>query len=411
MQFSKACLIAAVLGVWNVVPPQTAVAQDAFVALAQVGGDDARVVDRGDGATLTLTLSQAVPYRIFTLTDPLRMVIDFAEVDWTGFNPMAFDQAAVITAVRVGGFRPGWSRMVLDLSEPIAVDAAQMLRTDAGATLHLSLEPIDNVLFAERSGVPEVAQFALAGDPVDLGPVARVPIGQGPLRVVLDPGHGGIDPGAERDGHREADLMLAFAQELRDVVVRAGGFEVVLTRDDDTFVPLETRISIARAVAADVFLSLHADALSEGQAHGATLYTLAERATDEASLKLAERHDRADILAGVDLSDQDDVIASVLLDMARTETEPRTDRLADALVTRLQKSIVMYKRPRMEAGFSVLKSADVPSILLELGFLSSPKDRANLVDAKWRHSAAQAIRDALGTWVETERDVALKTRP
>lgn len=410
MQFPKACLITAMFGLWSVFTAESVSAQDDFVALAQVGSEGARIVDRGDGATLTLTLSQPVPYRIFTLTDPLRMVVDFAEVDWTGFNPIAFDQAAAVTAVRVGGFRPGWSRMVLDLSDPIAVSAAQMLRTDAGATLHLSLESVEAEVFAERAGVPETAQFALAGDPVDLGPVARVPIGTGPLRVVLDPGHGGIDPGAERDGKREADLMLTFAQELRDILVRAGGFEVVLTRDDDTFVPLETRISIARAVAADVFLSLHADAISVGQAQGATVYTLAERASDEASLKLAERHDRADILAGIDLSDQDDVIAAVLLDMARTETAPRTDRLADALVTRLQKSIEMHKRPRMEAGFSVLKSADVPSILLELGFLSSPKDRANLVNPEWRQIAAQAIRDALVTWVDEERSIALKTR-
>jgi N-acetylmuramoyl-L-alanine amidase len=230
------------------------------------------------------------------------------------------------------------------------------------------------------------------------------------LRIVLDPGHGGIDPGAERDGQRESDLMLSFAQELRDVLVRAGGFDVVLTRNDDTFVPLETRISIARAVAADVFLSLHADAISEGQADGATVYTLADRASDEASLKLAERHDRADLLAGIDLSDQDDVIAAVLLDMARTETKPRTNRLADALVSRLQETIEMHTRPRMEAGFSVLKSADVPSVLLEVGFLSSPKDRANLIDPVWRQKAAQAIRDALSTWVDQERDIAQMTR-
>lgn len=410
MQFFRACLITVAIGVWSGFTPQTLSAQDDFVALAQVGGDGSRVVDRGTGATLTLTLSQPVPYRIFTLTNPRRMVVDFAEVDWTGFNPIAFDQAAVVTAARVGGFRPGWSRMVLDLEAPLVVNSAQMLRTDEGATLHLSLEVASEDVFAARSGVPETAQFALAGEAVELGPVARVPIGTGPLRVVLDPGHGGIDPGAERDGQREADLMLTFAQELRDVLVRAGGFEVVLTRDDDTFVPLETRISISRAVAADVFLSLHADAISVGQAQGATVYTLAERASDEASLKLAERHDRADLLAGVDLSDQDDVIAAVLLDMARTETAPRTDRLADALVTRLQKSIEMHKRPRMEAGFSVLKSADVPSVLLELGFLSSPKDRANLIDPAWRQVAAQAIRDSLAAWVEEERAVALKTR-
>lgn len=410
MQFPKTCLIAAAFGAWSFFTPAILSAQDNFVALAQVSGDDARVVDRGDGATLNLSLSQPVPYRIFTLTDPLRMVIDFAEVDWTGFNPISFDQATAISAVRVGGFRPGWSRMVLDLSSPIAVTSAQMLRTDAGATLLLSLDSVDDADFSAGSGVPETAQFALAGDPVELGPVAREPIGTGPLRVVLDPGHGGIDPGAVRDGLHEADLMLSFAQELRDVLVRAGGFEVVLTRDDDSFVPLESRISIARAVAADVFISLHADAISEGHAEGATVYTLAERASDEASVKLAERHDRADLLAGIDLSDQDDVIAAVLLDMARTETVPRTDRLAGALVSRLQKSIEMHKRPRMEAGFSVLKSADVPSVLLELGFLSSPKDRANLVDAEWREATAQAIRDALVTWVDEERAIAVKTR-
>jgi len=410
MQFPKTCLIAAAFGAWSFFTPVSLSAQDNFVALAQVSGDDARIVDRGDGATLNLSLSQPVPYRIFTLTDPLRMVIDFAEVDWTGFNPISFDQATSVMAVRVGGFRPGWSRMVLDLSSPIAVTSAQMLRTDAGATLLLSLDSVNDADFTANSGVPETAQFALAGDPVELAPVARAPIGTGPLRVVLDPGHGGIDPGAVRDGLHEADLMLSFAQELRDVLVRAGGFEVVLTRDDDSFVPLESRISIARAVAADVFISLHADAISEGHAEGATVYTLAERASDEASVKLAERHDRADLLAGIDLSDQDDVIASVLLDMARTETVPRTDRLAEALVSRLQKSIEMHKRPRMEAGFSVLKSADVPSILLELGFLSSPKDRANLIDVEWRQTTAQAIRDALVTWVDEERAVAVKTR-
>ncbi|SEK42264.1 N-acetylmuramoyl-L-alanine amidase [Pacificibacter marinus] len=410
MQFSKVCLIAATLGVCGAFIPQNLVAQDEFVALAQVGGASSRVVDRGNGATMTLTLSQPVPYRIFTLTDPLRMVVDFAEVDWTGFNPIGFDQTTVVTAVRVGGFRPGWSRMVLDLAEPVAIEAAQMLRTDEGATLHLSLDPVTEDRFAQTSGVPETAQFALAGDRVELGPVARTPIGTGPLRIVLDPGHGGIDPGAERDGQRESDLMLSFAQELRDVLVRAGGFDVVLTRNDDTFVPLETRISIARAVAADVFLSLHADAISEGQADGATVYTLADRASDEASLKLAERHDRADLLAGIDLSDQDDVIAAVLLDMARTETKPRTNRLADALVSRLQKTIEMHTRPRMEAGFSVLKSADVPSVLLEVGFLSSPKDRANLIDPVWRQKAAQAIRDALSTWVDEEREIAQMTR-
>ncbi len=128
--------------------------------------------------------------------------------------------------------------------------------------------------------------------------------------------------------------MLTFARELKEALVRDGGRHVVMTREEDVFVPLETRISIARAAGADVFLSLHADALAEGEAVGATIYTLSDEASDEASATLAERHDRDDLLAGVDLTEQDDLVAGVLMDMARTETAPRTDRLAEALVAR-----------------------------------------------------------------------------
>lgn len=185
---------------------------------------------------------------------------------------------------------------------------------------------------------------------------------------------------------------------------------MTLTRTDDTFVPLETRITRAREAGADVFLSLHADALAEGLASGATVYTLAERATDEASRKLAERHDRADLLSGVDLTGQDDVIAGVLMDMARTETEPRTDAFADSLVQHLTKSVGTHKHPHQEAGFSVLKAADIPSVLLELGFLSAPDDRAKLIDPAWRMKAAWAVRDALIEWKEWDRARARKAR-
>lgn len=172
-----------------------------------------------------------------------------------------------------------------------------------------------------------------------------------------------------------------------------------MTREDDVFVPLESRISIAHAARADVMLSLHADALAEGRASGATIYTLSETASDEASEKLAERHDCADLLAGVDLSNQDDVIAGVLMDLARLETAPRSDQLAEALVEGLRHSVGgLHKRPRLRAGFSVLKSPSFPSVLVELGFISSARDRKNLTDPNWRARAAQGIRDALQVW-------------
>lgn len=156
---------------------------------------------------------------------------------------------------------------------------------------------------------------------------------------------------------------------------------------------------MARAAGADIFLSLHADALAEGRANGATVYTLAEEATDIASQKLAERHDRADLLAGVDLSETGDEVALVLMDMARVETRPRSDALADAIVEGIREATgSTYKTPRLEAGFSVLKAPDIPSVLIELGFLSSKRDREKMVDPEWRRQAAEGIRNAILDW-------------
>jgi len=234
--------------------------------------------------------------------------------------------------------------------------------------------------------------------------------GDRPLVVVLDPGHGGIDPGAERDGVIEADLILTFARELKEILLRTGDFKVELTREGDVFVPLEARVSFARQARADVFISLHADALVVGRATGSTVYTLSDTATDLASQKLAERHDRGDLLAGVDLRNQDDVIAKVLMDLARTETAPRSQKLAGALVAGLRDTVGVRKRPHLSAGFSVLKAPDIPSVLLELGFLSSPRDLKRLRDPDWRNSAAIGIRDGLQAWARQDAADALLLR-
>ncbi|MEZ5756268.1 MAG: N-acetylmuramoyl-L-alanine amidase [Paracoccaceae bacterium] len=255
-----------------------------------------------------------------------RLIMDFREVDWSGIAAMRRDSIG-IGDLRAGTFRPGWSRLVIGLKAPLTILSAGM-ETGQGARVQVRLAPGTPSDFARQAGLPEPAEWALP-EPADLPPpILR---GSGPLIVVLDPGHGGIDPGAERDGHTEAGLMLTFARELKEVLLRDGAFRVVMTREEDVFVPLETRISIARAAGADVFLSLHADALAEGEAVGATLYTLSEEASDAAARALAERHDRDDLLSGIDLSNQDDLVATVLMDMARTETRPRIDRLADTL--------------------------------------------------------------------------------
>jgi len=376
-------------------------AQD-LSALARLDPERSAVSDRGDGVVVTLGLSQAVPWRLRLMAAPPRLVLDFREVDWRGYGDLA--RASVrVKALRAGMFRPGWSRLVLELDGPYRVAQAGMM-TDGPVQVRVRLEPASAAEFAASVAQPEPEGWALP-------PVADLPRplpqGAGPLVVVLDPGHGGIDPGAERGDASEADLVLTFARELKEALLRDGNFAVVMTRAEDVFVPLEARISLAREAAAQVFLSLHADALAEGEAVGASLYTLSDEATDAASAALAERHDRDDLLAGVDLTGQDDVVATVLMDMARTETVPRTDRLAQALVTAITAAdLTMYRHPRQQAGFSVLKSPDIPSVLLELGFLSSPGDLARLRDPDWRARMVAALVGGLKTWAAEDAALA-----
>lgn len=370
-----------------------AFAQD-LSAFARLDPAASVIADEGEGLAVTLAISQPVPWRVRVLADPPRLVMDFREVDWTGADAIP-ETAKAVTGLRAGVFRPGWSRLVLELSGPFTVAQAGM--TTQGATrVSLRLDRATPAAFALAAAVPEPPEWALP-EPAPLG--AALNDRSGPLRVVLDPGHGGIDPGAERDGQTEAALMLVFARELKERLIREGGFAVTMTREEDVFVPLETRISIARAAGADVFLSLHADAIAQGEATGATIYTLDDEASDEASRTLAERHDRDDLLAGVDLTQQDDLVATILMDMARTDTQPRIARLADALSTAIQAGgIKMHRHPIQQAGFSVLKSPDIPSVLLELGFLSSGSDLKRLNDPAWRERMQGAIVTGLRDW-------------
>lgn len=389
-------LVSALLVLLALMPGPTA-AQE-LSALARLDPARSTIQAEGQGVSLSFELSQPVPWRVRLLDAPPRLVLDMREVDWTGVQGIALP-ATRIAALRAGVFRPGWSRLVVELTAPMDIARAEMA-TENGARLAITLLPVDAARFATLASAAEPPEWAL---PEPAQPAAPVQPDDGKVRVVIDTGHGGIDPGAERDGQTEAALVLRFGRELKELLSRDGRFQVVMTRDEDIFVPLEERVSIARASAADVFLSLHADALAEGEAVGATVYTLAEDATDEASEALAQRHDRDDLLAGVDLTEQDDLVATVLMDMARTETRPRVQRLAEALAASIKAGeIKMHRRPLQTAGFSVLKSPDIPSVLLELGFLSSARDLERLNDADWRARMAEAVRQGLLAWAEED---------
>lgn len=380
------------LGLWAV----AAGAQE-FSGLARLEPGGSALTDTDDGILVALRLSQGVPYRVFTLDDPERLVLDFREVDWNGADAAVLDRSERVKALRMGGFRPGWSRMVVDLDGPYTLKTADLrLEEKIGpALLQVELARSDAQGFAAAAGAPDLPGWELP----QVGEAAAQTRGDTPMKIMLDPGHGGIDPGAAVAGVVEKDLMLLFAIELRETLIRSGDIEVELTRNVDSFVSLERRVALAHRAGADLFVSLHADALSEGRAQGATVYTLSESASDKASAVLAERHNRTDILAGIDLRGQDDIVADVLMDLARMETQPRADRLAEALRLGMkQQGLELNRRPMRSAGFSVLKSPDIPSVLLELGFLSNDKDRANLESAEWRGKMAASIRDAILAW-------------
>jgi len=275
----------------------------------------------------------------------------------------------------------------------------QVSDVDGTAVVRVLLQTTNAEEFAASAGAPQDPNWDLTPQV----PAAVVPQDDGVLVVAIDPGHGGIDPGAERAGLIEAELMLRLARELSEALTRIDGFQPVLIRDADVFVSLEGRMTIARAAGADLMVSLHADALEADAAEGLSIYTLSEDAQNSASQRMAERHQSGDLLAGVDLSGADDTVATILMDLARLETGPASDRLANTLVTALGDAQVrLNSRPRREGPLAVLTAPDFPSILIEVGFLSNAQDRARLLDPEARGRMVEGIVQGLVRWQSSE---------
>lgn len=352
--------------------------------------------DRGKPRPIMLTIGidRPVPHGIALIDNPPRLVVDLRQAAVPGGQPPADP-----LALRWGPAPQGGARAILTLPGPMRLDEAQM-QGGADPALTLRLVPVAPEAFRPRADALAVLQGL--PEPAQTG-VAKGPLADDRLRVVLDPGHGGFDPGAQVGAISEAAVMLGFAQEFA-ATLRARGVEVVLTREDDRFIPLERRTTIARAKQADLFISLHADALPEGEAAGATIYTWDGQSNDRAARQLALMHDRSDILAGLDLSNTDEDVSRALMDLARLDTQPRSVDAARHLVARLNEAgVVMHRTPVRGAAFSVLKSPDIPSLLVELGFLTHPDDRANLFDPAWRQRVAEAMTQGILAWA-ADRD-------
>ena len=342
------------------------------------------------GIEINLQLSQGVPYKIWMDRDPLSLIIDFNVLNFNGIDLEKINQSKNIKSIEIKELDTEWSRLSFHLADDWAIKNTEMSISpqDNSASLSIFLKSISEGI------------FSLTDKPnKDFSSNKISAIENNDFVVVLDPGHGGRDPGAEAGGYRESSLMLELAEAVKESLIRNTDFKVVLTRTEDKFLSLEDRITIASQSDANLFISLHADAVIEGEASGTTVYLLSDKATDKMSAQLASRHDRSEILRGVDLSGLDSQVASVLLDMARQETKPRSEAVASFILKVFKEKITeLSSQPLRYAAFSVLKSPDIPSILIEAGFMSTSSDLQNLTTKKWRREFADSLTEAISRW-------------
>jgi N-acetylmuramoyl-L-alanine amidase len=371
-------------------PPAQLTAESYPLALeARLAGDESQT-------RFVMDLSRKIEVHAFTLADPYRVVLDITQVTFQLPAKAGESGRGLIKAFRYGLVMPGGSRMVFDLAKPARIDKAFVIEAavDAPARLVLELTASDRESFLRRIGAENRLTHAEPLRPSDVD----VPSGDPRPLVVLDPGHGGIDNGTQApSGELEKDIVLDFAQRLKERVEKTGKYRVLMTRTDDTFVPLADRVHIARNAGAALFVSIHADSLPhrEGDAQGATVYTLSDTATDSEAAKLAEQENRADVIAGVDLKTEPNDVADILIDLAQRETKGFSLQFAHKLVGELKSVTRLHKNPMKSAGFRVLRAPDVPSALIELGYVSNRQDLKSLLSDGWRDRTADSIAQAI----------------
>ena len=359
---------------------------------------DARLAGDGKRTRFVLDLDKSIQFRAFALADPYRVVVDIPQVSFQLPPEAGITGRGLVKAFRYGLVMPGGSRIVFDLTGPARIAKSYVLdaANDQPPRLVLELEEVDRTNFVQSLAVESRPQLrpaiADAADPIVAMKAAAEPrpadaVDLRPV-VVIDPGHGGVDNGTQAGGgeNNEKDLVLGFGLALRDRIEKGGKYRVVMTREDDTFVPLADRVRIARTQSAALFVSIHADALprGEGDAQGATIYTLSDRASDSEAERLAETENKADAIGGVNLTEEPTEVADILIDLARRETRTFSNRFARLLMGEMKTTARMHKRPLKSAGFKVLKAPDVPSVLVELGYVSNKEDLEHLLSESWR---------------------------
>lgn len=382
------CAVGVIAALWGVA------AHGADAALS------ARLSQDGSANRLELDLTSRVAFRVFTLDGPRRVIVDFPEIDWRLDPPRPGQAMQLIEGVRFGLVRPGASRLVIDLKRGAAVTEAFTTGGDgrAPARFVIELRPETDEAFAASAGWPDTEGAGAASTPQPQPQPQAKP--KRAVVVAIDAGHGGRDSGASSGRVIEKDLVLRYAVDLAAAIEKRPGYKAFLVRQGDEFLRLRTRVERARQAGADLMISIHADALAAGVASGASVYTLSKDASDSEAAALVESHNRTDDIAGVEVAAEETDVMSVLVDLARRSTDVASVSLAEAIVTQLKaRSKVLRGRALQSAGFRVLKAPDVPSVLVELGFLNSAKDRARITSDEGRAALVKALSVGIHNWV------------
>lgn len=380
------------------VPPQKATAAESWPQATEV-----RLGGNAADTRFVMDLTRKIDLHAFTLADPYRVVVDIPQLTFK--LPLNAGQSGrgLIKAFRYGLIMEGGSRIVLDVTKPVRVDKAYVMDAAAGdpARLVLDLVPTDRASFLHEIAVEDRLLAAQPRHPQPQAKATEKSADPRPL-VALDPGHGGIDTGTVAStGQMEKNIVLDFAKRLRERIERSGKFRVLMTRGDDTYVPLDERVRIARNAGAALFVSIHADSLphKEGDAQGATIYTLSNKASDAKAAELADKENGADVIAGVDLKSEPNDVAGILIDLAQRETKTFSLQFAHDVVADMKGVARLHKGPIKSAGFRVLKAPDVPSVLVELGYVSNREDLKSLMSDAWRDRTADSIAKAIDTYL------------
>ncbi len=366
---------------------------------------DARLAGDAKQTRVVLDLDKPIQFRAFPLADPYRVVLDLPQVSFKLGAEAGAAGRGLVKAFRYGLVMPGGSRIVFELTGPAKIAKSYVLEAANGQPprLVLEFEQVDRTAFVQllapesRPELRPAIADANAGVARPDAPIVTAPTQPPDKRpvIVIDPGHGGVDNGTQAGGGdiMEKNLVLGFGLALRDRMEKSGKYRVVMTRTDDTFIPLAERVKIARNESASLFVSIHADALprGEGDARGATIYTLADKASDAEAERLADAENKSDAIGGVNLADEPTEVADILIDLVQRETRTFSNRFARTLMGEMKNTVRMHKHPLKSAGFRVLKAPDVPSVLVELGYVSNKGDLEHLVSENWRNKTVGSM--------------------